>query len=100
MPLDVRRTVEADRDLFSIWSFVAVDNRRAADVLINQLTEIFRRLSEVPEMGRARPELGDGLRSFPHGRYLVVYQPRERTLMIVRVLSSYRDLSGQTFPTR
>jgi len=100
MQLEVRRTIAADHDLHGIWSFIRSDNQRAADTLLKRLTKIFDQLGTSPEMGRARPELGDGLRSFPHGRYLIVYRATRTTLMVVRVLSSYRDLAAQTFPDR
>jgi len=46
-------------------------------------------------MGRERPELLPGMRSFPLGRYLIFYRIVEETLQVVRVLSGYRDLDAQ-----
>jgi toxin ParE1/3/4 len=100
MPLEVRRTRYADRDLQEIWLYVRGDSQRAADGLIQRLNEIFDRLAASPEIGRARPDVGPGLRSFPNGRYGIFYRFNGTTLTIVRVLSSYRDLSAQTFPDR
>lgn len=100
MPLRVRRTVTADQDLYDIWLYVRADNQRAADKLLGRLTDIFQQLAASPEIGRARPEMGENLRSIPHGRYSIFYRFDNTTLMIVRVLSSYRNVSTQTFPER
>jgi len=47
-------------------------------------------------MGRARPELGHGLRSFVVGQYVVFYRPSTKGIEIVRVLHGARDI-GATF---
>jgi len=38
------------------------------------------------------PELLDGLRSFPIGKYVIFYVPRSRGIEVVRVLHGARDL--------
>jgi toxin ParE1/3/4 len=43
-------------------------------------------------MGRRRDELRKGLRSFPHGRYVIFYRIGEPGVQIVRVLEGERDL--------
>jgi toxin ParE1/3/4 len=48
-------------------------------------------------MGRARPELSAGLRSWPVGRYLVFYEPREDGINDVRVLHGARDATQDCF---
>jgi len=45
-------------------------------------------------IGRSRPELGENLRSFPVGNYLVFYVPRADGVDIARVIYGGRDLPG------
>ena len=49
-------------------------------------------LARSPHLGRSREELGPGLRSFPVGDYLIFYLPSKTGIVVVRVLSGYRDL--------
>jgi len=43
-------------------------------------------------MGRSRPDLAPGLRSFPVGKYIICYVPIENGIEIVRVVSGFRDI--------
>jgi len=61
--LRVRRTQAADADVDDIWSFIAADNEVAANRLVGRIEMAERRLTEIPEMGPARPELGKNVRS-------------------------------------
>lgn len=47
--------------------------------------ETFEKLLRFPNLGRERPELAIGIRSFPTGKYVVLYQPADEVLEIVRV---------------
>ncbi|WP_186408498.1 type II toxin-antitoxin system RelE/ParE family toxin, partial [Candidatus Accumulibacter aalborgensis] len=50
------------------------------------------RLTNQPGIGAPRPELGDGVRMLPHGRYLIFYWANEDVVRIARVLHSARDM--------
>ena len=54
-------------------------------------------LSEHRHAGRARPELGEEVRSFPIGNYVVFYKPLAAGIELVRVLSGYRDIDESDF---
>ena len=56
-----------------------------------------QRLAEWPEMGRARPELAPGLRSFVVARYLVYYRVTRDAVEVVRVLHGRRDVDAMTW---
>jgi toxin ParE1/3/4 len=59
------------------------------------MSELERRcllLAARPLAGRARDELIPGLRSVPHGRYVIFYLPIEDGVEIVRLLHGARDL--------
>lgn len=47
--------------------------------------ETFEKLLTFPNLGRERPELAIGIRSFAVGKYIVLCQPTDDVLEIVRV---------------
>jgi plasmid stabilization system protein ParE len=55
---------------------------RAADA---KLQGDFREVAPFPESRQRAPELAIGIRSFPTGKYVVLYQPADEVLEIVRV---------------
>lgn len=60
-----RFTASAETDLLDLWLFIAEDNLLAADDAVDSIYRSAQLLAEQPMMGRARPELAAGLRSFP-----------------------------------
>ena len=91
----IRRSPRVRLDLIDIWTYIAQDNPDAADGLLDRLEEVMGRLSERPIMGRKRPELGEALRSFPVGNYVIFYLPNDEGVEIIRVLNRYRDSDTQ-----
>jgi plasmid stabilization system protein ParE len=61
----ILKTLKAEEDLYEIWSYIAADNPAAADGLILDFDAKFRLLAAHPKMGRARPAIMPGIRSFP-----------------------------------
>jgi toxin ParE1/3/4 len=90
----VRRSALAELDLLEIWSHIAKDSASAADRFLDLIGEKCDLLAASPDMGRRREELAPSLRSFPVGRYVIFYRPRERGIQVVRVLSAYRDIAA------
>ena len=82
----------AQRDLVDIRDFIAQDNPPRAVTFVAELVEHFGRLAEQPAIGRARPEMGRGIRSMPHGRYVIFYRPRQDGVSVYRVIHGSRDL--------
>lgn len=89
----VIRSPLAEADLLEIWLYIARDNEDAADAVLDRIEAVCLKLAKSNRLGRARPELGPGVRSFPVGQYVIFYRVAGRRLEIVRVLSGYRDLS-------
>jgi toxin ParE1/3/4 len=87
-----RKLPQADRDLDSIWNFIASDSVRAADRQIARIGEIFEMLMLNPLAGRERRELRAGLRSFPAGNYVIFYVPVFDGIEIVRVMHGRQDI--------
>jgi len=83
---------EAKADLDEIWFYIAQDDPEAADKFIRAIISRFRTLASMPYLGRQRDELSPRLRSFPVGRYVIFYRPRDNGVEIARVLDGARDL--------
>ncbi len=65
----LERRPEAEVDVFGIWVYVATEaDASIADGVLDRIEETLLLLASTPEMGRARPELGVDLRSFPTRR--------------------------------
>jgi toxin ParE1/3/4 len=79
-------------DLAEIWAYIAEDSPRQADAFAARIDGEFRMLARQPRMGRERPELLAGLRSFPVEKYVIFCLPRSRGVEVVRVLHGARDL--------
>lgn len=87
-----RRSSRAEEDLLEIWMHIAADNLRAAERFFDRIEEVSEMLGRNPMAGRRREDLPGNLRSFAVGAYLVLYQPDEEGVLIVRVLHGGRDI--------
>ncbi len=81
-------------DLESIGDYIAEDSPRAARLFVGELPDRCGRLLNAPLGGVQRPELGDGLRSVPFGRYVIFYDVIDQVLTVQRVLHSARDIGA------
>ena len=88
----IEQSALAKSDLVDIWLYIAQDNFEAADRFIDQIEKKFLLLASAPEAGVKRDKIAAGLRSFQVGDYLIFYMPTEGGIVIVRVLSGYRDI--------
>lgn len=85
-------TREAEDDIDEILAFIAKDNFGAALSFYSRLIDLFVMLADNWQAGRSRPELNEGLRSFPEGNYLIFYRRWAGKIAIVRVIHGARDL--------
>ena len=97
MAREIRRRPQAQLDLIEIWNFIADDNETAADRMLNRIDEVLRMLRDRPLAGRERPELAQGLRSFPVASYVLFYLPLPNGIELVRVRSGYLDIDAEEF---
>lgn len=93
----IRIRPSAEEDAAEIWDYIAEDSEAAADRVLELVDAQFTLLAQYPKMGRERPELADGLRSFPVGRYVVFYRPLPDGIEVVRVLHASRDVQSDQF---
>jgi len=95
--LRILRTPAAEQDLVDIWRYIAEDNEQAAGRVLDRFDQLLRMLADNPLAGRARPELGDDIRSLPSGNYVLFYRVESELLILVRALSGYMDFGIEDF---
>jgi len=91
----MRRVVvspQAEQDLIDIWLYIAEDQPINADHFLDRLETQVSKLAEFVDMGVARDELAEALKSFPVGRYILFYRVTQEGVELVRVLHSSRDV--------
>ncbi|MFA6019950.1 MAG: type II toxin-antitoxin system RelE/ParE family toxin [Rhodospirillales bacterium] len=91
---EVDRTSQAEADLTDIFLYIAEDNLPAAEKLLRSVGEKCDLLAGTPGMGRERPELGNGVHSFPVGNHTIFYKPTLTGIVLLRVLHGARDISA------
>ena len=79
------------QDLSNIWLTIALDNPIAADRVASRIYDAEERLADFPELGRLRPELLTGLRSWAVGDYIIFYRTTSDAVEILRILHGARD---------
>jgi len=91
-------TQSAQSDLLEAWLFIAEDNPEAADRVLSTIEKEAKTLLVQPLMGRARPELTEGVRSWPTStRYVLYYLPTPGGITVLRVLHHARDIQSVPF---
>lgn len=91
--LSVYKHPVAKSDLLECWLYIATENSPAiADKVLLKIETALNMLAENPNSGRARPELGRNLRSFPVSGYSLFYHHNTIQLDVVRVLHSAMDV--------
>jgi|ERR1043166_3698384 toxin ParE1/3/4 len=89
-----RKRPQAEIDIASIWDYIAADNVKAADALIDRIDRTFDMLAQTPLAGRTRSEFAPNLRSFPVGSYIIFYVPVPDGVEVVRVMSGRQDIDA------
>jgi len=82
-------------DLDEIWDYIARDSQAAADRHIARLREKCQVLADNPGFGTRRDDLRPGMRSFPVGSYLILFQRAADGIDVIRVIHGYRDIPKQ-----
>lgn len=85
----------AQRDLEVIWRYYdRLGGEQIADQQIEDLHLKFELLSDFPYIGRERPELIRGIRSFVSfsPSYTILYFPLEHWIEIAHVIHSSQDI--------
>ena len=86
---------QAKSDLMQIKRYLARESGSNEIALgyIEKLRQECRRLAAFPGMmGRARPELAEGIRSIPYGNYVILFRYNGPYLEIVSIIEGHRDI--------
>ena len=86
---------QAEIDLETVGDYVALDRPGNALRFIQGLRDQCQKIARAPLAYVARPELGDGLRSCAHGRYLIFFRPSAEAVRIERILHSAMDIRSE-----
>jgi toxin ParE1/3/4 len=92
LPRAIRRSPKARSDLLEIWLYIAERNPAAADRVLDAIEHVFGLIAAQPLIGRQRPELSAGIRSFAVMSWVVFYRAHDQFVDIVRVVHGARDL--------
>jgi toxin ParE1/3/4 len=85
-------STRAQRDLAAIRAYIASDDPRAADRLLEQLIARAESLVALPRRGRPVPELpGRDLRELIVGNYRLVYRARGQHVEILSIFEGHRE---------
>lgn len=88
----------ARRDLLEAWIYIAEENLAAADSVLEKIEQDAQTLLLQPLIGRSRPELGVGVRSWPTATpYILFYGADQQTVTVLRVLHHARDIQSALF---
>ena len=94
----VRFAKSAQTDLLEAWLFIAEGNLNAADQVLESVEREADLLATQPLIGRARPELADGVRSWPTcTAYILFYLVDDNSVTVIRVLHHARDIKPTLF---
>lgn len=88
---------KAQTDLREIWDYIAQDSFLQADRFILRMRAKLEYLARWNTLGRPRPELLPGCRSYPLGRYCFYFRPAASGIEVLRILHSARDLDQIEF---
>ena len=88
----------AQQDLETIGDYIAQDSPGNALRFVQSLRTQCQKIGMAPLAYVARLELGEGLRSCAHGRYIIFFRARDNLVRIERILHGAMDLAEQLGP--
>ncbi|HEX7764786.1 MAG TPA: type II toxin-antitoxin system RelE/ParE family toxin [Cellvibrio sp.] len=99
MPLPIQFTLGAERDLFSIYDYIAEhDSQQKADQLLNHLQKLINNLSENPERGTFPKELLQlGIREYRQvyfKPYRIIYRAMSSQILIYLIVGGRGDMQS------
>ena len=85
----------AEQGIEAIGDYIAQDNPHRAITFIAELRSQCAKIASSPKACRARPELGENIRSCAFGNYVIFFQVNMETLCVVRVLHGAMDIENR-----
>ena len=82
-----RLTPDAQTDLIEFRRFtVSQWGAAQSQKYLFELRQTIRLLAETPSLGKARPDVGSSVLSFPHASHVIYYVVHEQPLIVFGVL--------------
>ena len=85
---------EASQDLDEILDYFLVRNINAGEKFIQGFNKKCQNIAQFPNIGRSYAKFDPSLRGIPLDGYIIFYRIFEDSVVIVRVVSGYRDLKS------
>ena len=86
---------KAARDLLQIYSYVAQENEKAAEEILQRINRRFDQLTKFSFIGRERSSLAPAVRSVLTGTHLIFYTIGNDLITVVRVIDGRRDIDEE-----
>ena len=89
-----QRSPRARADLVGIGRYITQESgtQSIADRFLDKIAEKCKLLARDSGIGEARPDLGEDIRGFPVGNYVIFYRTMTDGIELVRVLHGSRDI--------
>ncbi|WP_423415869.1 type II toxin-antitoxin system RelE/ParE family toxin [Hyphomicrobium sp. B1] len=84
-------------DLTELAEFLAQASGDAAiaGAYLSKLQQKCRHLASLPfPVGRTRPELGEGIRSYSFGNHIIFFRCGATALTVIAIVEGHRDISS------
>lgn len=85
---------EASQDLDEILDYFLSHNVEAGERFVKAFNKKCQHLARFPNIGRSYDDVALGLRGIPIQGYILLYTLRDDDIIIVRIISGYRDLDS------
>jgi len=86
-------TQDAVTDLEEIVVYIAIQDRRreTAKKIAQEIRDKADLYATQPEAGRDARELGEGIRTFTHKRWVIIYREISASIEVLRIVDGSRD---------
>ena len=87
-------SVEASQDIENILDYFLQRNIDAGEKFVKDFNNKCLNIVEFPKIGRSYRHIDSTLRGIPIDGYIIFYQLLENSIVIIRVVSGYRDIES------
>ncbi len=98
LPMRLELSPLAETDVEAIGDYIAADSPGNALRFIQGLHDQCKKITIAPMAYVTRPELGEGLHSCAHGRYVIFFRVSESAVRVERFLHSAMDIRSELIP--
>jgi toxin ParE1/3/4 len=90
-----RYSARAVEDLDGIIEYIARDNPTRALSFADELRQRCEQIADAPAAAPLRPDIAEGIRLVPFGRYLILYSIPGDHVLIERIMHGARDIPAR-----